>query len=391
MITTARRSISAVAVLAVLGIAWASPATFNLPSAASGARASDGQATDAAAPGTTTPAAEPDTRSGSAAATTPSTTSATQPAAPAAEAVPPAATRRGHASASDQPSGCDSGQGSYQPTTEAEFRTVMTRAWLLCQAPSFFGTDDAGLEIRADGRWSKLTRTSNGSLARAGGWGNEGTWDTVDTSAMNGRPTFQINFQVGGGGQWMTTPVFGDGSAASQVSKMRLDSYAGGASYVAAPEGTKILPVPAGADPAPASGCDRRETSYWPSSEAEFRTMMTGVWLLCRTPSFFGTDEAGLEIRADGRWSKLRQTPNGSLVRPGGEGNEGTWDTVDTSAMNGRPTFQINFYLGDGGWIAMVPSFATHGSQVSKIRLNNYEVFVADYVPAPAGRPITDI
>jgi hypothetical protein len=56
--------------------------------------------------------------------------------------------------------------------------------------------------------------------------------------------------------------------------------------------------------------------------------------------------------------------------------------------MNGRPLFSIEFSLDGAGSIGTVPVFASHGSQVSKARLDNMGVFVADYVPA---RPETAI
>ena len=143
-----------------------------------------------------------------------------------------------------------------------------------------------------------------------------------------------------------------------------------------------VLP-PSGKD------CEATEEPYAATNEAEFGAVMTRVWLLCAPPSFLGTADAGLEIRPDGRWSKLAPTPHGGLVRLRGPGNEGSWDTVDTSAMNGRPTFQINFSIDGEGWTGIVPAFAGHGSKVSKVRLDNSCVFVADYSPARPGTPIS--
>ena len=109
--------------------------------------------------------------------------------------------------------GATNKEGTYKLSTESEFRTAITHVWLLCQAPSFFGTAEAGLEIRADGRWSKLERKPNGSLVRASGWGEEGSWGTFDTSAMNGPGTYEASFEIDGRGASYAMPIFGSGGS----------------------------------------------------------------------------------------------------------------------------------------------------------------------------------
>ena len=363
-----------VAVFATLGIVWASAPAL---ASASGGSASESRLEGTPLTSTTELSPEPMT-----------TTTAPPPPSPIPRAIGGAGAASVPATSgtrlpADQPAGCDAAvPGTYSPATEAEFRATMTRAWLLCAPPSLFGATEAGFELRADGRWSKLERNPGGGLTRAAGWGNEGSWETIDTSAMNGAPTFQLNFRIDGDGSIFTIPQFGD------MSKVRV-ATAGSVvtDYVPVPAGTPILPV----DP-PARGgigCDATEEPYAPATEAEFRTAMIGAWLLCAEPSFLGTAEAGLEIRADGRWTKLASAPGRGLVRLGGTGNEGTWETVDTSAMNGRPTFQINFLLDGGGSVPIIPAFSAHASRVSKVRLNNFGWLIADYIPLPPGAQIT--
>jgi len=51
------------------------------------------------------------------------------------------------------------------------------------------------------------------------GWGNEGGWTVVDTSAMNGPGTYQLNLKIDGEGTVVTLPVFSSGPP-----KMRLSN-----------------------------------------------------------------------------------------------------------------------------------------------------------------------
>ncbi|MFN2504074.1 MAG: hypothetical protein ABR540_07575 [Acidimicrobiales bacterium] len=389
MTRTARRILPAVAVFAALGTGLGSAAMFGgNDSASKGSTAarsiSHGAPATTAAPTTTTVA--PAT---TAAPTGPRPSSATS--ARVAEAPPGPLPGSDRVPDEHVVRPCGSSDGEYRPATEGEFRAAMTGAWLLCQSPSFFGTDEAGMELRADGRWSKLYWLDDGSLVRAEGPGTEGAWIVTDVSAMNGRPTFQVDFQADGtDAVSMALPAFGEGASVSTVSTVRLNNMGLFiADYVPVPPGTTIHPSPS-SPPSTPDRCDKPgKHAYSPSTEAEFRETMTRAWLLCGAPSFFGTDEAGMEIRADGRWSKLFATSWGSLVRGTGPGNEGTWESVDASGMNGTPTFQIDFHIDGGGSIGTVPAFAKHGSKISNARLDNMGFFVADYVPAPRGTPIS--
>lgn len=379
MFNTAKKIVPAVAVVAVLGTGLASAATIGGPAAnrttASSVPASarvDPDLVGTSASAVTAPPGRASMPPASSSPLAPSTTPEDETAAPS---VPAAAHEPGGGSLAN----CSAGEGTYRPSTETEFRAAMTGIWILCERPSFFGTHEAGLEVRADGRWNKLERTPSGALARSGGWDNEGGWSTYDTSAMNGPFTYQINFHVDGGGTSYDNPSFGEGSSSSRITKVRMHSMSGVADYVPAPEGTNLRPAPF--PPAPGKGCEAREESYTPTTEAEFRSAMIGTWLICAKPTFFGSDEDGLEIRSDGRWSKLYRASNHSLVRGRGAGDEGTWNTIDTSSMNGRPTYQINFNV-DEGYASATPALAGEESNVTKIRLDNSGYFIADYIPA---------
>ena len=280
---------------------------------------------------------------------------------------------------SSPPPNCGVGQGTFRPASEAEFRSLMTGAWVLCQSPSVFGTTEAGMELRPDGRWSKLERRPDGALALAAGWGNEGRWTTTDTSSMNGQNSYQINLYVDGEGGFMSNPTFGQGSTSAGITRVRLVEMMHTADYVRAPADARILPPPPAGT---GQGCATREEPFAPSTEAQFRTLITGAWLLCSPRSVFGTSEAGLEILADGRWFKLNRTDHGALVRATDPADRGTWQSIDVSAMNGRPTFQLNLALESGGIRTTLPVFGGTAGAVSKIRLGGDSSLWADYIPA---------
>lgn len=110
----------------------------------------------------------------------------------------------------------------------------------------------------------------------------------------------------------------------------------------------------------------------------EFVGRLEGTWLVCDAPSVFGTNEVGMQIRNDGRWSKLSRNPTGQLTAMRGWGNEGTWETIDASGMNQPGVFQVDFHIDGSGTVISLPVFS---SGPPKMRLNNMGIYVADYVP----------
>jgi hypothetical protein len=160
----------------------------------------------------------------SAPAVLPSTTHATHPAvshpAPAisAPSVSPSATQ---ATQATRPAACDAPpSGAWQPTTQAEFTQKILGTWLVCSTPTVFGTTEDGLLISPDGHWAKLERTASGTLTALSGWGNEGTWQVLDDSAMNGKPTYQLNLAIDGRGTVITVPTI----SLSSPERIRLDN-----------------------------------------------------------------------------------------------------------------------------------------------------------------------
>jgi hypothetical protein len=132
-------------------------------------------------------------------------------------------------------------------------------------------------------------------------------------------------------------------------------------------------------DPAQLATCSQTERGVLATpTEQAFISDVVGDWRLCRTPSVFGTNEQGLEISPDGRWFKLAADSAGLPEAVRGWGNEGTWTAVDTSAMNGPGTYQLNLKIDGEGTVLTLPVFS---SGPPKMRLSNDGLYTADYAP----------
>jgi hypothetical protein len=109
----------------------------------------------------------------------------------------------------------------------------------------------------------------------------------------------------------------------------------------------------------------------------QFESMLVGSWLLCDFPSVFGTtDEVGLIIHPDFTWQKLFVDEGGWLYPSSNWEEAGTWETVDTSLMNGQGAYQLNMKIDGSGTVITHPAFAV---QPVIMRMDNHGVFAADY------------
>lgn len=131
------------------------------------------------------------------------------------------------------------------------------------------------------------------------------------------------------------------------------------------------LPVPAdsAACGTPPSGLRKAK------SQRDFDSIIVGVWQQCSDSSVFGTAEAGLKIDADGSWSKLALV-DGQLTSLHGWNNEGSWETLDTSIMNGPGVYQLNLNIDGSGTVITIPQIA---AEPELMRLDNNGVFLGDY------------
>ncbi|MEY4546119.1 MAG: hypothetical protein RL685_2314 [Pseudomonadota bacterium] len=100
-------------------------------------------------------------------------------------------------------------QGQRATPTEEAFRQMLVGSWLLCDETSAFGTtDEVGIIIHADLTWQKLLRRADGTLAASSNWEQSGSWESIDTSLMNGPGVYQLNVNIDGSGTIITHPVF---------------------------------------------------------------------------------------------------------------------------------------------------------------------------------------
>jgi hypothetical protein len=117
--------------------------------------------------------------------------------------------------------------------TADEISAALGARWWLCSGDNPFTlTDAVGLEFVSDGTWYALRQQPGGDIVRATDFDHQGSWSLVDTSAMNGPCSWQLNVNQAGGGGLPAFPVFSD-----QPRKLRL-SYAMAATdptYVALP------------------------------------------------------------------------------------------------------------------------------------------------------------
>jgi len=119
-----------------------------------------------------------------------------------------------------------------------------------------------------------------------------------------------------------------------------------------------------------------------PPTQAAFEQEIEHDWQLCKPPSVFGSNEAGIEITADHHWAKLGRDAAGRFVRLQGWGNQGTWQSTGYS-MTSSPHWQLNLQIDGSGTVITEPIFA---AAVPKMRLNNNGVYVADYLQLADGQ-----
>jgi hypothetical protein len=240
--------------------------------------------------------------------------------------------------------------------------------WVACDAPgSFFGTSEAGIEIRGDSRFSKLYRASDGALQRRNAWDYAGDWRSVQQQ--------QVDFEVDGRGTFMGHLTF-----TADRATMRVESMSGSATYA------RVTTTVVDAPPTQGDECARDEGAPRTlATESEFRTAISHVWLLCQPAWYFASEGAGLEIRSDGRWWLLGRRADGVLVRGGGR-IFGTWTVTDTSSMNGPGHYQLTVRRDGAGENYLHLFFA---SASTKMRANSMEG-LRDHVHAPAGSQVVD-
>lgn len=278
--------------------------------------------------------------------------------------------------------------GSQATPTEGDFRALLLGQWYLCDDTSVFGTtDDVGLEFMEDGTWHKLVPDAEGNIAPAQSWEQSGTWSVVDTSLFNGPGVFQLNIQSIDG----TMSLFPQFAEAPAV--MRLDNFGVFvANYLRFDaESTKVTGVtvepPPDVVPLQMGNQEYQDgfarcgvtpaRQHLAASPEEYRQLLLGRWLVCDSPSAFGsTDEVGVEFTADGRWYDLVLDEQGTIVRNTDWANSGTFFVHDDfEAAPG--VYQLDMTMDAGNTYIVAPRLA---DDPRAMRINNSGSFQADYV-----------
>ncbi len=239
-------------------------------------------------------------------------------------------------------------------TSVQQVSDLAVGTWIRCEGPPQFGDvggGEVGVQVDANGRFHRLFDGGGGTLIRADGLDQEGEWTVIDTTGINGPGSYQINWSLLGSGTVITSPTFFDAP-----SSLRLDETAGVARYE---PWTGPAPVP-GLPPGVGTGeCGQPADPVTLSTVAQVQDLLVGAWALCGDRSVLGdtADEVGLEFSADGRFRRLVLDAAGNRIRAVGDGNEGTWDLIDSTAINGPGSFQLDLRIMGRGTVPTFPLF----------------------------------
>ena len=255
--------------------------------------------------------------------------------------------------------------------SETGDESVLVGTWIRCSGPSFAGdlVDDVGIEVTSDGHFYRVFELPDGSLARATGADQEGTWQFIGG---------QLNWSLLGSGTAMTHPKF-----YTEPTMMYLENFPIEAMYFVRWDGARPA---TDQPPADAGACGALADPIEQTSIAHVEELLTGVWVRCAGPVVFVTqgDAVGVEIAADGRWYMLYEADDGSLIRGEGVDHEGTWWVQGVP-----PHYEFDAaILGSGGEGAGMTFFA---SPVRSMRLStmigdaDYRIWTGD--PPVSGVP----
>ncbi len=96
------------------------------------------------------------------------------------------------------------------------------------------------------------------------------------------------------------------------------------------------------------------------SSVAQVELLVVGTWIRCDGPSQFGEvadGEVGVVVGADGRFYRVFEATDGTLVRAEGVDQEGAWTVLDLTNMNGPGHYQLNWTVLGRGTFITAPTF----------------------------------
>jgi hypothetical protein len=226
--------------------------------------------------------------------------------------------------------------------------------WIRCEGPPVFGqvaVGDVGMEVDVDGHFYRVFDAGDGTLLRADGLDQEGTWELIDTSGVNGPGSYQMNWKALGSGTVITSVRMFESPPSLGLNESR-----GSARYE---RWTGSAPVP-GLPPGVGEGrCGHPTGVVTPSSVDQTRDLLVGVWTRCGEQSVVvnPAGEVGLEITADGHFYELARSADGTTTRLVGDGQTGVWTIIDTTAMNGPGSYQLDLQIAGQGMRTGQPVF----------------------------------
>jgi hypothetical protein len=113
-------------------------------------------------------------------------------------------------------------------TSVSMMQTTLTRRWGRCSELGLFHLPHDGIQINADGTYVFLA-WSGGALLPESGDGATGLVEYLDTSAINGKPTIQVNFLTGpldaGGWEVVSDPEVNDDPPILSINNNGVETY----------------------------------------------------------------------------------------------------------------------------------------------------------------------
>lgn len=232
---------------------------------------------------------------------------------------------------------CGLPTGFVTPASPDAAQELLTGTWILCSGdPGFATVDDheVGLQFTADGHWYRVYRADDGTLIRAEGLDQDGTYVVAYVSDIN----TQVDLQMHDGGTYILGAVFLESPRFMRLGRERPSP------------GDYLLwtgPEPVAGEPPGSEGwpCGAPGVPVVLSSLEQTEDLLVGVWLRCQGASSIlgptaGAPEIGLQFTADGSWYYVFDGPGDTLFRT----RQGTWRITEDSDVGG------NFYVTVGGF-----------------------------------------
>ncbi len=213
---------------------------------------------------------------------------------------------------------------AYSSIADTESRVA--GMWLLCSGRIGSPGDTAGLEIAA-GKAHFLVKTGDALVASSDA-PYERTVSFVDTTGMNGAGSYQINLDSGIGTNMYFSRTSEDGK------------------FLELNEATSGLQARYVRVAAPPKVCAIAGVPHAYASIADVNARIAGKWTACSGGITGPADAKGLEIAGGQAYFLVGAA--GSLARGPGWDSGRSVPVIDTSAMNGPGSYQINLSTGAG-------------------------------------------